>query len=179
MSCGGEWAMARYPDILIQYVNWCGNRLLVRPVRPDDAPKFVTASLSCSAADLRFRFLSSMHHLSEKLAAQLTQIDYEQHMAFVAENLKGEIVAVARFARDALKKSAECAVIVRTDLQRRGLGSQMHGLIEDYAVSCGITELWGVVSPDNLRALEFFRRLDFRVGFHIDFPFMRIAKSLV
>jgi GNAT superfamily N-acetyltransferase len=94
-----------------------------------------------------------MHRLSEGLAAQLTQIDYEQHMAFVAENLKGEIVAVARFARDTLKKSAECAVIVRTDLQRRGLGSQMHGLIEDYAISRGITELWGVVAPDNLRAL--------------------------
>ncbi len=171
--------MAGYPDILVQSINWCGNRLLVRPVRPDDAPKFVTASRLCSAADLRFRLLRSMHHLSEKLAAQLTQIDYEQHMAFVAENLKGEIVAVARFARDALKKSAECAVIVRTDLQRRGLGSQMQGLIENYAVSCGITELWGVVSPENLRALAFFRHLDFRVRFHIDFPFTRIAKSLI
>jgi len=29
----------------------------------------------------------------------------------------------------------------------------MHGLIEDYAISRGITELWGVVNPDNLRAL--------------------------
>jgi hypothetical protein len=36
-----------------------------------------------------------MQRLSEDLAAQLTQIDYEQHMAFVAENLKGEIVADA------------------------------------------------------------------------------------
>jgi len=171
--------MARYPDILNQYVNWCGNRLLVRPVRPDDAAKFVTASLLCSAADLRFRFLRGMHRLSEDLAAQLTQIDYEQHMVFVAENLKGEVIAVARFARDALKKSAECAVIVRSDLQRRGLGSLMHGMIEDYAISRGITELWGVVAPDNLRALEFFRHFDFRIGFHIDFPFTHIAKSLV
>jgi len=123
MSRGGERAMACYPDILTQYVNWCGNRLLVRPVRPDDAPKFVMASRLCNAADLRFRFLSSMHRISEDLAARLTLIDYEQHMAFVAENLKGEIVAVARFARDALKKSAECAVIVRTDLQRLGLAA--------------------------------------------------------
>ena len=42
--------MARYPDILNQYVNLCSNRLPVRSVRPDDAPEFVTASLLCSAA---------------------------------------------------------------------------------------------------------------------------------
>jgi len=54
----------------------------------------------------------------------------------------------------------------------------MHGLIEDYAISRGIPELWGVVNPDNLRALAFFRHLDFRIGFHIDYPFMHIAKSL-
>lgn len=108
--------MACYPDILTQYVDWCGNRLLVRPVRPDDAPRFVTASRLCNAADLRFRFLSSMHRLSED--------------------------------------------------------------IEDYAISRGITELWGVVNPDNLRAQAFFRHLNFRVGFHIDYPFTHIAKSL-
>jgi hypothetical protein len=85
MSRGGEWAMARYPDILIQYFNWCGNRLQVRPVRPDAAPKFVMASLLRSAADLRFRFLRRMHHLSEKLAMQFTLIDDEQHAAFVAD----------------------------------------------------------------------------------------------
>jgi hypothetical protein len=85
MSRGGEGAMARYPDILIQYVNWCGNRLQVRHVRLDDAPKFVTASLLRSAADLRFRFLSRMYHLSEKLATQFTLIDYQQNTTFAAD----------------------------------------------------------------------------------------------
>jgi acetyltransferase len=170
--------VADCPDFLARHIDWCGSRLLVRPVCPGDAPKFVAASLRCSAEDLRFRFLNGIHRLSGMLAAQLTQIDYERHMALVAENLKGEVVAVSRFARDAIRKSAECAVIVRSDLQRRGLGSLMHGLLEDYAVSHGITELWGIVDPENLRALRFFRQLDFRQAFHIDFAFVRIAKSL-
>jgi acetyltransferase len=171
--------MTTYPDFLSQHINWYGSRLLVRPVCPDDAPRFVAASFLCSAEDLRFRFLNSIRRLSERLAAQLTQIDYEQHMAFVAENLKGEVVAVARFARDTLKKSAECAVIVRTDLQRHGLGSMMHKLLEDYAVTRGITEFWGVVDQDNARALSFFHQLNFSASFRIDLPFVHIAKSLV
>jgi hypothetical protein len=43
-------AMVRYRNVPNQYVNRCGNRFLVRPIRPDDAPKFVTASLFCRGA---------------------------------------------------------------------------------------------------------------------------------
>ncbi|HEY0283056.1 MAG TPA: GNAT family N-acetyltransferase [Rhizomicrobium sp.] len=171
--------MTSYPSHLIRPVDWLGERLLIRPVRPDDAPKFIAGALLCSAEDLRFRFLRSIHHLSEKLAAQLTQIDYERHMAFVAENLKGDILAVSRLVGDTCKKSAEYALIVRTDLQKRGLGGLMHNLLLDYAAGRGITELWGIVDSDNRRALGFVRRLGFRLGFHADFPFTHIIRAAI
>ena len=170
--------MARYPDNLIQYVNWCGNCLLVRPVRPDDAPKFVTASLLCSAADLRFRFLRCMHRLSEGLAAQLTQIDYEQHMAFVVEGLKGDIMAVTRLVRDGCKKSAEYAIIVRSDLQKQGLGTLAQKLLLDYAASLGLKEVWGLMDTENRRALNLATKLGFSRVFQFGLPFVRVVKSL-
>jgi acetyltransferase len=170
--------MAHYPNNLMRMIDWCGTPLLIRPVRADDAPRYVAGALLCSVEDLRFRFLRSISRLSEQLASQLTQIDYEAHMVFVAEDLKGNLVAAARLARDVCRKSAECAVIVRTDLQRRGLGRLMLGLLEDYAVKHGVSELWGVMDNDNRKALNLFRKFGYGFGFRAGLPFLRIAKSL-
>jgi acetyltransferase len=170
--------MTDYPSQLSHYVDWCSQRLLIRPVLAADAPKFIAGSLRCSAQDLRFRFLNGVHRISEKLAAQLTQIDYDKHMAFVAEDVKGDILAVARLVKDACKRSAEYALIVRTDLQRQGMGRMMIKLLQDYAVGRGINEIWGIVDTENSRALRLAQALGFSSGFHIDLPFVRVVKSL-
>jgi acetyltransferase len=157
---------------------WRGERLLIRPVRADDAPGFVEGAKRCSSEDLRFRFLTSFQHLSEKLLAQLTQIDYEQHMAFVVEGLKGDIMAVTRLVRDGYKKSAEYAIIVRTDLQKQGLGTLAQKLLLDYASSLGIKEVWGLMDTENRRALNLATKLGFSRAFQFGLPFVRVVKAL-
>ena len=170
--------MAHYPNNLMRMIDWSGTPLLIRPVRPDDAPRYIAGALLCSAEDLRSRFLRTMNRFSEQLAAQMTQIDYEAHMVFVAEDLKGNLIAAARLARDVCRKSAECALIVRTDSQRRGLGRVMLGLLEDYAAGHGISELWGVMDSDNRKALALIRKLGYSFGFRGGLPFLHISKSL-
>ena len=167
-----------YPTHLIRHVLWRGERLLIRPVRADDAPGFVEGLKRCSFEDLRFRFLRNIRHLSEQLLTQLTQIDYEQQMAFVAEGLKGDIMAVTRLVRDGCKKSAEYAIIVRTDLQKQGLGTLMQKLLLDYAAELGLKEVWGLMDPENRKALNLATKLEFRRAFLFDLPFIRVAKSL-
>jgi acetyltransferase len=167
-----------YPSHLARHVLWRGERLLIRPVRADDAPGFVEGAKRCSSEDLRFRFLTSFQHLSEKLLAQLTQIDYEQHMAFVVEGLKGDIMAVTRLVRDGYKKSAEYAIIVRTDLQKQGLGTLAQKLLLDYASSLGIKEVWGLMDTENRRALNLATKLGFSRAFQFGLPFVRVVKAL-
>jgi acetyltransferase len=167
-----------YPSHLARHVLWRGERLLIRPVRADDAPGFVEGAKRCSSEDLRFRFLTSFQHLSEKLLAQLTQIDYEQHMAFVVEGLKGDIMAVTRLVRDGYKKSAEYAIIVRTDLQKQGLGTLAQKLLLDYASGLGIKEVWGLMDTENRRALNLATKLGFSRAFQFGLPFVRVVKAL-
>ena len=167
-----------YPSHLARHVLWRGERLLIRPVRADDAPGFAEGAKRCSSEDLRFRFLTSFQHLSEKLLAQLTQIDYEQHMAFVVEGLKGDIMAVTRLVRDGYKKSAEYAIIVRTDLQKQGLGTLAQKLLLDYASSLGIKEVWGLMDTENRRALNLATKLGFSRAFQFGLPFVRVVKAL-
>ncbi len=167
-----------YPTHLMRQVLWRGEQLLVRPVRKDDTAGYVAAAKYCSIEDISFRLLRGIREVSQQLIARFTEIDYEQTMAFVAEGMKGDILACTRLVRDACNKSAEYAIIVRSDLQRQGLGTLMQTLLLDYAAGLGLDEVWGLIDTENRKALSLMNRLGFTRSFHIDLPFVRVAKAL-
>jgi acetyltransferase len=92
-------------------------------MRPDDDVALENMLHRCSPHDLQMRFFGVARNLDRRLLARLTQLDYGREMAFVALALdSSEICAVTRLHGDANHEKAEFAVIVRTDLQRHGLG---------------------------------------------------------
>ena len=99
-------------------------------------------------------------------------------MAFVVEGLKGDIMAVTRLVRDGCKKSAEYAIIVRSDLQKQGLGTLAQKLLLDYAAGLGLGEVWGLMDTENRRALNLATKLGFSRVFQFGLPFVRVVKSL-
>lgn len=167
-----------YPHHLIREVLWRGEQLLVRPVRAEDAAGYAAAATHCSIEDIRFRLLNGIRNVSQALIARFTEIDYERTMAFVAEGVKGDILAVTRLVQDSCRRSAEYAIIVRTDLQRQGLGTLMQNLLLDYAAELGLKEIWGLVDCENRKALNLFAKLGFTRGFEIGHPFARVVKAL-
>jgi acetyltransferase len=167
-----------YPSHLIRHVLWRGERLLIRPVRAEDAAGYAAAAKHCNIEDIRFRLLSGIHQVSQQLIAQFTHIDYERTMAFVAEGVKGDIMAVTRLVKDGCKKSAEYAIIVRSDLQKQGLGTLMQKLLLDYAADLGLKEVWGLMDTENRRALNLATRLGFNRVFQFGLPFVRVVKVL-
>lgn len=167
-----------YPNHLIREVLWRGERLLIRPVRVDDTAGYVAAATYCSIEDIRFRLLNGIRQVSQALIARFTEIDYEQTMAFVAENVRGDLLAAARLVRDHCLRSAEFAIIVRTDLQKQGLGTLMQKRVLDYATELGLSEVWGLIDTENRKALSLMDRLGFARTFHIDLPFVRVVKAL-
>ena len=167
-----------YPAHLIRQVIWRGEQLLIRPVRKEDAAGYVAAAKHCSLEDISFRLLRGIREVSQQLIARFTEIDYEQTMAFVAEGVKGDILAITRLVQDGCTKSAEYAIIVRTDLQRQGLGTLMQNMLLEYAKGLGLQEVWGVVDTENRKALSLNDRFGFTRSFHIDLPFVRVAKAI-
>jgi acetyltransferase len=140
-----------------------GRAYHIRPIRPEDEPAIVAGFKQLSAETVRLRFFSPLRDMSHRMAARLTQIDYDREMAFVVIDpaLADMIVAVARLAADPDNVSAEFAVVVGDPLAGRGLGHMLMQRLIDYAAERGLADLFGVVLRENVRMLELCRDLGF------------------
>src|ERR1700694_5259409 len=88
-----------------------GTRVLFRPIRPDDKDNLRRGIEAMSPESRYRRFFAPIDHLSDEQLAYLTEIDYQDHFAWIAflpdvEGFPG--VGVARWVRDpAHRASAE------------------------------------------------------------------------
>lgn len=155
-----------------------GERLVIRPIRPQDAPLLEHLVANTSAEDVRLRFHGGLRTLPNALAARLSQIDYDRELAMVAVDQEGAIVGVSRLIADPEGEAAEFALLVRTDHQKQGLGRALLGNIVDYARSRGLRRVWGDVMSDNERMLSLTDALGFRRELSEDFRLVRVAVPL-
>ena len=164
-------AIAPYPVELTEHRQIGPDRMIIRPIRPEDAAEHMAFFNRLAPQDIRFRFFSAMRELSPELTARLTQIDYDREMAFIAVNeATGQTVGVARLARDSDGRSGEFAVIVQADMKGHGLATHlMHRLI-DWARARGLTEVVGQILADNQPMLAFIRHQGFSVRRMADDP---------
>jgi len=160
----GMLAISPYPDELVEHHEARGERLLIRPIRPEDAARQAAFFQRLSPEDIRYRFFTAMRELSPEMTARLTQIDYDREMAFVAiREASGETVGVARLVAESDGTTGEFAVIVQPDMKGKGLASRlMHRLI-DWARTRGMHAVVGQVLADNAPMLAFVRHLGFSV----------------
>lgn len=80
-------------------------------------------ALRTERRDLRMRFHGTIGAISGARAARLSQIDYDREMVLVAEERDTALGGVVRLVFDPDFITAEAAIIVRSDLQGRGLGT--------------------------------------------------------
>jgi acetyltransferase len=160
----GVLAIPPYPEALIEHCEAHGERLIIRPIRPEDATQHGAFFARLSAEDIRYRFFTAMRELSPEMMARLTQIDYDREIAFVAiREITGETVGVARLIAEADGSSGEFAVIVQPDLKGKGLASRLMQRLIDWARARGMAAVVGQVLADNAPMLAFVRRLGFSV----------------
>jgi len=135
----------------------------LRPIRPEDASALSALIADLSPEDARLRFFSPVRALEPAALARLTQIDYDREMAFVlfADDQPEQLLAVARLGADPDNVRAEYAVVVRSNLHRRGLGRLLMTRLIDYARARGLSELFGDVLGDNRAMLTLCRQLGF------------------
>jgi len=157
-----------------------GTALLVRPVRPEDAPLYDAFFAKVTAADLRLRFFAPIKSFTHAFVARLTQIDYARAMAFIAiDRSSGEMAGVVRLHANADYDRGEYAVLVRSDYKGRGLGWLLMQLIIDYARTEGIRTVEGQVLRGNTAMLTMCRELGFKITSDPDDAEICIAKLSV
>lgn len=150
-----------YPTGLTTDAELAGKHFTIRPILPSDASLYATLLQKTSPEDIRLRFFGQTK-LSEAAIIRMTHLDYEREMAFVAILTDtGELAGVSRLAIDMDREWGDFGLLVRSDLQRMGLGSTLLKQIIAYARSEELTEIRGCVSADNDRMLSLCRRLGF------------------
>jgi GNAT superfamily N-acetyltransferase len=157
----------RYPAELEEVTAFARGHVTLRPVRPEDDAEHARFLAQVDARDLRLRFGRDWEALDPAEVAQLTEVDYARQMAFVAvypaHGGGSEIVGEARAALDPGERSAEFAIVVRTDFQRTGLGRLLLRKLADYYRARGLRYLYGLVAPHNRAMIGLAASLGFDV----------------
>ena len=148
-----------------------GSPVLLRPVRPEDEELMRAFFGRVSPEDLRLRFFAPVRDFGHAFVARLTQLDYARAMAFVAlDERSGDMLGGVRLHADANYRSAEYAVLVRSDLKGRGIGWLLMHMILDYARAEGLARIEGQVLRENTAMLAMCTELGFRTAPSRDDP---------
>ncbi len=145
-----------------------GSQCLFRPILPEDEPALKHFIDRVTKEDLYYRYFSEINEFSHDDLANMTQIDYDREMAFVAVRDGEEIIGVTRALSDPDNTDAEFAVLVRSDLKGLGLGRQLLMKMISYARAQGLARLTGITMPNNRGMVTLAQKLGFKVDVQID-----------
>jgi acetyltransferase len=144
-----------------------GVPLKVRPIRPDDVDRERQFITGLSEESRYNRLMYSLREPSASFIKQLTEIDFDRTMAFVAVDTRGadeRFVAVARYGTDGSGKDAEFAVVVADAWQGRGIGTKLARILFDYAAARGLDRVYGTILANNERMIKLVRYLGMEVA---------------
>ena len=141
-----------------------GEKILIRPLKPDDAALYPDFLTEVTPDDLRLRFFMPMRELRPELIDKLVHYDPEHAMAFIAIGANGRMLGVVRLHDDPNGYGGEFAILVRSHLKGHGLGWLMMKHMIAYAQEKGLEIVHGQVLAENSTMLQMCAEL----GFHID-----------
>ncbi|WP_110599724.1 bifunctional acetate--CoA ligase family protein/GNAT family N-acetyltransferase [Salinicola lusitanus] len=173
-------AIMPYPEQLRETVTLNGMEIEIRPIRGEDAPLITHFHTFLSEQSIRYRYFHHKAVLSPRELSQLSQINYDRQMAFIAvrrvEQAGGqqsgaagtaspseEMLGVVRVWNDSDNIRTEFSIIVRDDLHGSGLGRRLMRKMIDYSRQVGTLVMEGTILSDNLP----MRRLLTSLGFEL------------
>ncbi len=168
-ACAVPMAILPYPNQLEHRIRLRDHtELVVRPIRPEDAPAVIDLFGHLTAEDIHSRFFAAMKALPPALLARLTQIDYDREMALAAlvpdAPPPGALAGIVRLSADPDNTRAEFAVEVRSDWKGRGLGYALMREIIACAGDRRVGELFGTILAENHVMIDMARELGFVIA---------------
>lgn len=139
-----------------------GSRVLFRPITPEDKQRLAVGLKRLSDESRYRRFFTYIDHFTENQLRYLTEVDFEDHYAWIAvlTDLDGEPgVGVGRWIRTEDPGLAEAAVTVIDQYQGRGVGKTMLWLLARSAIEKGIKAFRVWTLGENRPMLDMLERL--------------------
>ncbi|MFT3779458.1 MAG: bifunctional acetate--CoA ligase family protein/GNAT family N-acetyltransferase [Ottowia sp.] len=164
-SGAARFAIQPYPSDLAETIDWRGQRLTLRPIRPEDEARHRAFLESLDPEDIRLRLFYSRRTLERSELARLVQIDYGREMAFVATAAgpggEERTLGVARALADPDNVGAEFGIIVRPETKGTGLGRILMDKLIRYQRAAGTQRLTATVLTENARMRQLGQALGF------------------
>ncbi len=159
-----------------------GERVLIRPIGPEDRDREAEFVRRLSPASRYFRFHSALRELTPAMLERFTHVHYPDDLALVAlaDTSRGqEQIGVARYVREPGTDTAEIAVVVADAWQGKGIATRLLTNLRDLAAEAGIHRLVASVLRENGRMLQLVRDLGFELEpARDDFRTSRLGKRV-
>jgi acetyltransferase len=164
-----------------------GTPVTIRPIRPEDEPLMVRFHEMLSERSVYFRYfhlLKLNQRVAHERLTRICFIDYDREIALVAERsdpTTGEraILGVGRLTKLRGANEAEFAVVVRDEVQGKGLGCEFLSRLRDVARDEGLERLTADVLAENTEMVRLCERLGFETSVRDDDPqVMRVTLAL-
>jgi acetyltransferase len=157
-----------YPE---QYITptktYDGRKVTLRPIKPEDEPLWIEMLESCSPESIRMRFFSLIADFTHEMAVRYCVNDYDRELALVAEiedEGRKKLIGVGRLEADPDHHTAEYAVIIPDDWQRKGIGAAISDVCLRVAKDWGIRQVTAVTLPENDRMIKIFKDRKFKIA---------------
>lgn len=149
-----------------------GIHIIIRPVKPEDAPLFTNLFTALSPTSIYHRFFGVLRVLQPTMLSRFTQIDYDREIAFVAIDAESEMermLGVARIIGDPDGKDGEIAVLIGDPWQGKGIGSSLMRQCLSIARQRGFNHIHGIVMKENIHMRALAKKLGFTINEGEDF----------
>jgi RimJ/RimL family protein N-acetyltransferase len=147
-----------------------GSAVLVRPILPEDRDRLREGFHRLSPEARYQRFLATVSDLSDAQLRHLTEVDYHDHMAWVALDPGRPdlpVVGVARYIRvEGHPDVAEVAVTVADGWRGKGVGTLLLELLSEWAWAHGVRTFRAFTFETNDAMIRIFRDIGAHVVRH-------------
>jgi acyl-CoA hydrolase/RimJ/RimL family protein N-acetyltransferase len=137
-------------------------KIHVRPIRPTDEGLLKELFYSHDPSTIYQRYFTQLKRLPAEAVQRMVTLDYESHMALVAEipwEGRKRLIGVARYSRDTATDLADIAVVVQENFRQHGLATFLLRHLGKVALEQGIVGFRADVLPENLAMMRIFQRL--------------------
>ncbi|TFG04785.1 MAG: GNAT family N-acetyltransferase [Promethearchaeota archaeon] len=138
-----------------------GTKVLYRPIHPDDDDKILEFYYSLSRETIYFRFFSGRKNVPTSRIRDYTHIDYQKNFAMVVE-FQNQIVGIGHYIITDNPETAEMAVVMHDDWQRKGIGTHFLKYIIVIAKERGVKYITATVLLENYKIMKTIEKIGFK-----------------
>ncbi len=175
-------ALRPYPEEYVRNAELKnGDRIILRPIKPEDEPMWMNMLASCSRESIYQRFRYFFQWAYHDVAVRYCFIDYDREIAIVAELKEHgarKLLGVGRLVGDPELETAEYAVLVADAWQDKGLGSILTDYCIEIAGKLGVKKIIAQTTSDNPRMIAVFQKRNFDIQIDPASSLVEVTKVL-